>query len=215
MQRQRLLFSVMLVLSLPWVFASKAMAQDRAQVIRLCVNGLLYGTVSADGVPELSSQTDFPERWVARTCRPVRTLEGAKAKRICVNGLLYQAIAEDGSPQLSTKNEDIMPSFAVRACDGVYRSQIALEQRRCVNGLLYRTISARGEPRLSSRTTLSVLTAVENCALPQSVRPRQAPQRRSSMHHDKRSVLDALHFSQAFVHPQLDWENGASAQTVE
>jgi hypothetical protein len=68
-----------------------------ALAIKVCVNGLLYRNIFADGTPGGPS-TGITQTDAAIACRGVGSLTQARQTKLCVNGLLFTQVTEDGFP---------------------------------------------------------------------------------------------------------------------
>ena len=183
----------LLTISVSFGVSSISLAQDRAQVARVCINGLLYRHIYNDGTPNGSTRNDISDSLAGQACRGVNTLQQAQAKRVCINGLLYRHIYNDGTPNGSTRNEDTTANLAVRACNGVATVEAAEEQRVCVNGLLYRHIYNDGTPNGSARTDMAASTAIDSCSIagPDNLNANRA----FTIHNNTGQAITALYLS--------------------
>lgn len=96
----------------PW-FPAPAVAQIDPLAIKICVNGLLFDQVFANGRPA-GRRTIVDPRSAAIACQGVRTLEQAQEIKTCVNSLLFESVFPDGRP--SGPRTFLEPRVAAVAC---------------------------------------------------------------------------------------------------
>ena len=83
------------------------------QVIKFCVNQLLYEDTFPNGNP-VGDRTILDPASAARACKGVSSKDEAIEVKRCVNGLLYESVFRDGSP--SGERTIFDPSSAAQAC---------------------------------------------------------------------------------------------------
>jgi hypothetical protein len=102
---------------------AQAQSPNPALVIKVCVNGLIYRNIFADGTPG-GPTTGVTQTDAAIACRGVSSLAQARQVRICVNGLLFTQVTEDGLPAgpstgITTRNAAIACSI----CQSGFRGE--------------------------------------------------------------------------------------------
>jgi hypothetical protein len=82
-------------------------------IIRFCVNQLLYTQTFNDGKPS-GDRTIITPNAAAIACRGIQSRTEAREVRRCVNGLLYENTFSDGTP--TGARTILEPEAAARAC---------------------------------------------------------------------------------------------------
>ena len=82
-------------------------------IIRICVNQLLYEHTFNDGTPA-GERTIIDPNAASLACRGVKFEEDVLAVRQCVNGLLYTMTFSNGNP--AGERTILDPTSAARAC---------------------------------------------------------------------------------------------------
>jgi hypothetical protein len=103
---------------------AQAQSPNPALVIKVCVNGLIYRNIFADGTPG-GPTTGVTQTDAAIACRGVSSLAQARQVKVCVNGLLFTQVTEDGLPAgpstgLTTRNAAIACSI----CQSGFRGEV-------------------------------------------------------------------------------------------
>ncbi|MBP0001655.1 MAG: hypothetical protein J7641_22145 [Cyanobacteria bacterium SID2] len=99
------------------LFTSPTEAANREDVVRRCLNGLLYTDIDYNGDPGFNAEyTVVSQSSAALACEGVRTRSQASEIRRCVLGVLYTDINYDGSPGFNAQRTEIAPEAAARAC---------------------------------------------------------------------------------------------------
>ncbi|NCJ07026.1 hypothetical protein GS597_11000 [Synechococcales cyanobacterium C] len=89
------------------------LAQPNPEVIKICVNRLLFERTFRDGTPS-GNRTIIDPRSAAIACQGVSSLTEATNARLCVNRLLYTGTFSDGAP--TGQRTIVDPADAARAC---------------------------------------------------------------------------------------------------
>lgn len=114
---QRSTIVLLTVLGIPLTLTFPALAENREDVVRRCLNGLLYTEIDYNGDPGFEAQrTIVSQPSAALACEGVRTRRQALEIRRCVLGVLYDDIDYDGSPGFNARRTEIEPEAAARAC---------------------------------------------------------------------------------------------------
>jgi hypothetical protein len=98
---------------MPPAQAQRPNAPNLAIVIKVCVNGLIFRNIFADGTPG-GPTTGVTQTDAAIACRGVGSLAEARQVKLCVNGLLFTSITDDGLP--AGQRTDITTRNAAIAC---------------------------------------------------------------------------------------------------
>jgi hypothetical protein len=101
------------VWGMPPAQAQRPNAPNLATVIKVCVNGLIFRNIFADGTPG-GPTTGVTQTDAAIACRGVGSLAEARQVKLCVNGLLFTSITDDGLP--AGQRTDITTRNAAIAC---------------------------------------------------------------------------------------------------
>lgn len=78
-------------------FVQAQTVNDRALVVKVCVNNLLFQQIFKDGTPA-GPRTIINQGDAAIACQGVTTLQQALAAKLCVNGILFKSTFSDGTP---------------------------------------------------------------------------------------------------------------------
>ncbi|WP_017660398.1 hypothetical protein [Baaleninema simplex] len=114
---QRFILVLLTIVGIPLTPISPTLAENREDVVRRCLNGLLYTEIDYNGDPGFETQrTIVSQSSAALACQGVRTRRQALEIRRCVLGVLYDDIDYDGSPGFNARRTEIAPEAAARAC---------------------------------------------------------------------------------------------------